>query len=349
MQIQFFLLFLQPVSWGGIFCLQIYATMKRKTENINSMKRLFIFLFCGLLCVTTGCKKKSSVVADGVAGNLKWSLNENGTLTISGTGAMLDYSFWGVSLRSTVPWNEYQGYITDVVIGDGVNKIGSCAFMNCDSLTSVTISNSVTSIGDRAFYECVSLPSIVIPNSVTAIGNSAFSGCSGLTSVAIGNSVTVIGEGAFSGCSGLKSVAIPNSVTSIGNYAFFGCSGLTSVAIGNSVTVIGEGAFSGCSGLKSVTIPNSVTSIGNQAFQNCTGLTSITIPNSVTVVGYGAFTWCSGLTEIINESVIPQEVQESVFVGINVSACTLRVPTASVAAYRAATGWKDFVNIFAIQ
>jgi len=33
---------------------------------------------------------------------------------------------------------------------------------------------------------------------------------------------------------------------------------------------------------------------------------------------------------------------------VNISACTLRVPAASIAAYRAAEGWQNFGNIVAI-
>lgn len=45
--------------------------------------------------------------------------------------------------------------VTDLIIPDGVTKIGSYAFYNCDSLTSVTIPDSVTSIGDKAFSICI--------------------------------------------------------------------------------------------------------------------------------------------------------------------------------------------------
>ena len=49
---------------------------------------------------------------------------------------------------------------TKLTIGDGIEKIGNCAFYYCDSLTSVTIGNGVTEIGEDAFYYCYSLEAI---------------------------------------------------------------------------------------------------------------------------------------------------------------------------------------------
>ena len=225
--------------------------------------------------------------------NVTWKLTEDGILTISGTGAMIDYGD-DKSYRKT-PWRDY--FIESVRIDEGVTSIGGWAFKNC-VLTSVMIPDSVTSIACGAFSGCRSLASVTIPEGVTSIDGYAFSGCSGLTSVTIPDSVTSIGEDAFSGCDSLTSVTIPDSVTSIGGGAFSGCSGLTSVTIPDSVTSIGDFAFRGCSGLTSVTIPSSVTSIGGGAFSGCTSLTAAAIPSSVTEIGGSAFSGCTGLTSV---------------------------------------------------
>ena len=203
--------------------------------------------------------------------NLTWTLTADGTLTISGTGAMKDYDY--DNNRSPVYGNSS---VKKVVIEDGVTSIGNSAFDNCRRLTDITIPKSVTSIGNYAFYNCSSLTSITIPDSVTSIGDYAFFYCYQLTSITLSDSVTSIGDSAFSDCNSLTSITIPDSVTSIGEWAF-SCCGLTSITIPSSVTSIGRYAFYKCTGLTSITIPDSVTSIGDSAFSNCNSLKTISL------------------------------------------------------------------------
>ena len=227
-------------------------------------------------------------------GNLTWKLDADGTLTISGTGAMKDYDYY----NNPSPASQKKDSVKKVVIEDGVTSIRNSAFYDCNSLTSITIPNSVTSIGAYAFSNCYYLTNITIPNSVTSIENYAFRSCSSLTSITIPDSVTSIGKLAFYSCDSLTSITISNSVTSIEERAFAYCSRLTSITIPDSVTSIGEAAFAGCSSLTIITIPDSVTSIGEYAFQSCSSLTSITIPDSVTSIGAYAFSDCWDLTSI---------------------------------------------------
>jgi hypothetical protein len=273
--------------------------------------------------------------------NLTWTLDGDGTLTISGTGDMEDYTD-----NSNAPWYGNSS-IKSVVVENGVTNIGNCAFLFCARLTSVTVPDSVMSIGDYAFRNCSGLTSVTIPDSVTSIGDYAFYGCSSLTSVTIPNSVTSIGDGAFSSCDSLEkfevdsnnnnysssdgvlfnkdkskliaypnshgtTYEIPNSVTSIGYIAFEWCESLESITIPNSVTSIGNGAFLGCESLSSVTIEDGVTSIGDYAFNDCENITSVIIPNSVTDIGAYAFEDCYSLESVtIGDSVT--SIGESTF------------------------------------
>ena len=174
--------------------------------------------------------------------NLTWTLDADGTMTISGKGTMKNYSIGD----SPAYCNEN---ITKVVIQDGVTSIGEYAFWDCRSLTSIEIPEGVTSIGEGAFPGCTGLESIKIPESITSIGNYAFCDCSSLTNITIPGSVTSIGEAVFQNCPGLTSITIPESVTSIGTHAFYDCTSLTSITIPKSVVSIGRDAFSGCNKL----------------------------------------------------------------------------------------------------
>ncbi len=190
---------------------------------------------------------------------------------------------------------------SDIVIPDGVTRIGAYSFADRENLTSVTMPDTVTVIEDGAFRDCHSLTNVVLSANLKSLGytpegwdsNGVFEGCSGLRSIVLPDGVVNIGYGTFNGCENLASIIIPDSVTSIGSYAFEGCSGLVSVTIGNGVTSIGSAAFSGCSGLTSVTIPNSVKSIRDYTFSDCISLASVTIGGGVTSIGEGAFEGCS--------------------------------------------------------
>ena len=203
--------------------------------------------------------------------NVTWSLSgtlSSGTLidctlTISGTGAMANYDFFDDSDES--PWYRYIGYITSIVIKDGVTSIGENAFIGCNALKTVTIGNGVKTIGENAFYGCSALGTVTIPDNVKTIGDYAFIGCTALETVTIGNGVETIGDGAFSGCP-ITTLSI--NMENISDEAFLGSS-LSTVTFGTNVKTIGEGAFFGCTNLGTVTIPDNVKTIGTDAFLNC--------------------------------------------------------------------------------
>ena len=261
--------------------------------------------------------------------NVTWTLDDAGTLTISGTGDMENYD------SGTAPWYGQRTKIQSVVIEDGVTGIGEYAFYGCVKMTDITIADSVTWCGFYAFEKCSSLTSVyitdvavwlnldnqsslltgnelekklyldgklitqlVIPEGVTEIVWYAFYNCSSLKSVTIPDSVTYIDDSAFLGCTSLKSVTIPDSVTYIDDSAFSGCTSLKSVTIPDSVTYIGEDAFSSCSSLESVTIPDSVTYIRDDTFEYCSSLKHVTIPEGVTEIGASAFYNCSNLKSV---------------------------------------------------
>lgn len=106
-------------------------------------------------------------VASGVCGaNLTWTLDDAGTLTISGTGEMWDFKDYAAT------WYGYNLSITSIVIEQGVTSVGAQAFywyydyldvyVNYSRVTSISIAESVKSVGDRAFYDCSNLTRLYI-------------------------------------------------------------------------------------------------------------------------------------------------------------------------------------------
>ena len=223
--------------------------------------------------------------------NLTWELNlETGTLTISGTGKMADYS-------NNNPWYSNDN-IKSVIIEDGITSIGNDAFYKCENLTFVSIPGSVTSIGHGAFSYCIGLSGIDIPDSVVSIGGGAFSNCNNLESITIPGNIRTINNNLFYDCDSLVEIIIPDTVLSIGESAFAYCDNLTNISLSDSITSIGSRAFSNCTSLDKIIIPDSVTSIGISAFDNCYNLTSITLPVGVTSIPVFAFRNCNNLTDV---------------------------------------------------
>ena len=270
----------------------------------------------------------AEVVADGISGDVSWTLYDDGTLvigeTITGSGKMADYP------RSNArPWWRinnvvYLQQITSVIVKEGVTSIGDYAFFYMQKLTNLELPDSITSIGDSAFGTCRSLTSVVIPDAVTSIGNDAFNFAENLTDVVIPASLTNIGKDAFANTAWQKNqgdfpvvngiligyegeggvVTIPENVTAINTGAFawcssnYGDSNVTEIIIPDTVKSIGNQAFYYCTNLTTAVLPGSVTAIPEGMFQSCVSLTSVTIPEGVTRIEKSAFEACSSLTRI---------------------------------------------------
>lgn len=228
--------------------------------------------------------------AEGDGSNLTWSLS-GGVLTISGTGAMKDWEFYG---NNVSPWCENE-QITGIVINDGVTSVGDGAFYQCKNVTNVKLPDTLKSIGYLAFYSCFGLKAVDIPNGVTSL-TSAFQNCRSLTTIDVPSSVTDIG-GAFATCVSLTNVTLPEGLTGIGKNAFASCERLTSIKIPSTVTSIGSYAFDDTA-IRTIDIPNGVTEIGERAFGQCPNLTELVIPDSVVKIGLNVVEGCSKLRSI---------------------------------------------------
>ena len=249
---------------------------------------------------------------EGDGTNLTWTLDNAGTLTISGTGAMADYTS-----ASDAPWYSVSASIQSVVVEEGVTSIGAGAFSSgnfgdyAGTLMYVTIPKSVAQIGERAFGLCCSLQRFTV-DADNACYASDDSGClfnkdkttliqypagNPRTSFTIPDGVTTIGDWAFDDCLSLASVAMPNSVTHIGNCAFAYCGSLTNITLSKSLTTIGYHAFGECS-ITSIRIPDGVTSVGTNLFFCCNELKTVSLPASLTSIGGGTFFNCGALTNV---------------------------------------------------
>ena len=167
-----------------------------------------------------------AVTTTGVCGeNLYWQYNEkNHTLTISGSGAMNNYT------ATTAPWRLLTNDVYSVVIPEGLTDICSNAFNNCQNLISV-IWNAVnctppSEAASAPFYANRSkISSFSFGESVKKVPAYLCYEMSALTSITLGSNVTNIGKHAFESCEDIASITCEASIPpTCGTDAFTGVS-----------------------------------------------------------------------------------------------------------------------------
>lgn len=235
----------------------------------------------------------------GCGAGLSWVLEKNGTLSISGTGAI-----------DSAPWAAEKARITTVNVEHGVTSLCEAAFADHTALTAISLPDSVNTLGEGVFSGCTGLKEVSLSSEITGIPAAAFADCVGLTRMTLPEKVTAIGAGAFGGCIGLTEIVIGASVAEIAEDAFHGCSALNSIAVAEENTAYtcdGYGVLfnadmtrlllapAGLTG--SYIVPLTVEEIAANAFPT-EGLTAVVIPASVAVIGDNAFAGCTKLKNV---------------------------------------------------
>ena len=196
--------------------------------------------------------------------DIYYVLYSNGKLLIRGTGATYDYT-WpldGTPVNSPLCDNQN---IKNVVVSDGITKIGDYLFRYCDTMESISLPNTLTEIGRMTFYPHTDDH---VPPSVSL----------GLSSITFPPNITTIGYCAFAGTR-IREVIVPATVTSMGERAFTRCVHLTTVRF--EAAEIPQFAFVTCPNLSDVTLAKTVTKIGSHWINYCDRLTEITYEGSL--------------------------------------------------------------------
>ena len=252
--------------------------------------------------------------AEGDGSNVTWVLTTDGTLILSGTGAVAAYE-----KRKDTPWGDYNDQILrvevqkgitsvsgfcscyelrEVSLPEGLISIGKLTFMDCQKLQEIRLPKSLKTLGEGTFASCFALTEIEFPEGLETIGDGVLFHCLSLTSVVIPASVTEMGDRPFSGDWALKTVEIKGNVPRLSNYSFHECDALQEVLITGSVGTIGDDAFKELDSLERVQIASGLKTIGKRAFWLCDNLTTVSLPDGVTSIGEEAFKECSSLTTI---------------------------------------------------
>ena len=291
--------------------------------------------------------------------SVTWKLTQNNedkenptyTLTISGSGAMADYTVNINNAKATQPWRagatgvEIEK-ITNVVVSDGVTSIGAFAFNGLTGVSEYDIGANVNTINQWALETSAAKAFNLKEdtNFQTDVDGVLFNK-DGTTLIAypggstvrdeytVPSAVTAISDGAFVGCP-IKKLTIDSNVTTelpgwsfnsdkleeldvncpFGSSTFAQITTLKKVTLGDSIKEIPNMAFYKCKGLQTVNILSSLTNIGSQAFFGCSSLQDVTLPASLTEIGYQAFRDCDALTSIIFPDSLTK-IGESAFSG----------------------------------
>lgn len=237
--------------------------------------------------------------ADNGGENLKWTLDNNGVLTISGSGAMKDYT-WDVNQRPDWYLN-HKDSIRSVVLDNKITHIGDYAFDGCTSIKSVrytdytgnagvALPKSVTTIGVHAFSDTGVTGTLKLPEHLTEIDSSAFYHCGKLNGeLKLPDTVKEIGGFAFNSCGFTGKLELPASLEKIGNDAFESCSGLTGkLTFPSKMNEIDFSIFHG-TGITEVVIPSSIKTVRDFAFNSCMNLKKVYLPTKMPTIYNRAF------------------------------------------------------------
>ena len=264
---------------------------------------------------------KGSCGAEGSEGNVQWALTDDDgdgsyTLTISGDGAMVDFTSPtapNAENANIAPW--YTALTAD----------GNKSSVPIVPITEIKIDEGVTYLGNYAFSCLTNVVKANIPASITSLGDSIFRGDTALTTVewasdfkapkitdTDSNSATYTGNyvptSMFDGCTSLGSgkelsAWLPDSFTGVGCAAFRKTQFTVDFDNWSNLNYIGAYGFAGMPNLDSFTLSNEITlglrgkNEASNAF-NSSGLKSLTVADKITVIPMGMCDGCEHLSSV---------------------------------------------------
>jgi len=295
------------------------------------MKKLFfamivtfmLFFAFAALPVSAAEIVDSGTCLSGTNVNFTWTLTDDGTLTLSGTGEMSQLYFLGKT-----DWYVHREKIISIVIEPGITAIYS-AFQDCTNLTNVTFPDTLEKIGSFSFQNCKSLVNVALPAGVKEVSSYTFVDCRSLMCVSFLNEEINLQRGAFDGCNINLAFYGPESASAakyhaegsrIEYYPNKISPSTRSGRCGKNVTwFLGDDGVMGISGsgrmtdftwtqdipwyplrdkIKYVVIGDGITSVGRHAFHDCFNLTEVFISDTVTEIEYSSFGNCLKLPGI---------------------------------------------------
>ncbi|MDR0813256.1 MAG: leucine-rich repeat domain-containing protein [Oscillospiraceae bacterium] len=172
----------------------------------------------------------------------------------------------------------YGANITNVVIPDGVEKIGKKNFYDCNSLTSVILPQSLFVLNEYSLSNCAVLTAVTLPARLPVLADGVLTDCPSLTSIsAEPGGVFYSADGILYSADKIQLIrypqgktdaefAIPDGTREIAPYAFYKNSYLERATVPASVWDVGRFNFSYCGRLLSADVGATVLYIDTMCF-----------------------------------------------------------------------------------
>lgn len=266
------------------------------------------------------CLQDESTMGQGL--EMRYTLTDDGTLTISGQG-VIGHADWDEDelehdAEMGCGWSDRFSHcsqfagmkISRIVIEEGITGLSAESFVLLP-VKKVVLPEGLSFIGYDAFAECSDLEEIILPSTLDSISDRMFDNCESLRKIVIPEGVESIGKQAFSVCTSLVSVSLPGTLTGIGEDAFFECPNLKTIETAGPHFVLRNGCLCTDDGevvlgtnQPDVIIPKDIITIRNNAFNGFDKVMSVTLPEGIKDIS-GAFSH-TGLQEVI----VPKTVRK---------------------------------------
>ena len=273
--------------------------------------------------------------------------------------------------------------LREVILPEGLVKIGREAFWNIPLLQQVTLPSSLREVGPHAFAYCTGLTRFQGTSSlireerslVDAEGTLLAVAGGGLTDYTLPLSVSVLGSGVFVGLSDLQSITFTrelenlysDSISDCRKLEFFYGNGatedhhglvlfedylvLTTTVMPREYTVpdnvrrIFWSVFMNNTTTEHLVIPDAVYYIGKYCFSGMSNLRTLQLPASLQEVGAQAFRYCRNLEHLyMRASVPPLYSQDSESSFFGHNGLVIHVPEGTDMYYKSAIGWADYTS-----
>ena len=154
----------------------------------------------------------ASAAATGSYGGLNWTIDDDGVLTFSGSGA-IPQEFYQTPVKLAK-----RSDIKKIIINESVTSIGDNGLSELSNLTDLVFTSAPT-LSEGVFRNCGKLVNVTLPEGMTTIPYLAFYWVNTLTSIKLPSTITNIAGQAFYMTSMLKRITLPTTAT-VGGSAF---------------------------------------------------------------------------------------------------------------------------------